>query len=122
VFGNHSPVGFRFAQVLVAQVFPDATRRVNGTVEIEMHVPAAGLALLKQNMQNRRAAILLVKPAARVGVISKASCEIAACRERGLDLRPRFKLDPDSAFAVNVSHAPDQIPQAFRVQPIEQQQ
>jgi hypothetical protein len=61
-------------------MFEHASGRVNWTVKIKMHVPAAGFAFLKQKMQHSGFAIGFVKAAARVVVVSEAAGKIRAPR------------------------------------------
>src|SRR5688572_31028857 len=87
-----------------------------------MHVPAAWFAFLKEKVKDYGVAILLVETAARIAVISEAPRKVSTPRQRRLNLRPRFKLQPNATFAVDVGDPPHQVPQAFLVHPMEQQQ
>jgi hypothetical protein len=80
MFGDKSPIEFRFAQILVPQMFVNASGRVNWTVKIEVNVPAAWFAFLKQKMQHHGRAIGFIKAAARVVVISEAAGKVRALR------------------------------------------
>jgi hypothetical protein len=122
VFGDRSPVGSQLTQQLVPQVPESTARRVNWTIKIEMYVPATRLTFLKKKVQDRRVAVLLVKTAARVLVLSEATSEIVARGQSGFDPGPRFKLDPDATFTVDVSYALNEVPQSFSVESTEQQE
>ena len=80
MFGDNSPIGFRFAQVLVSQVFVNASGGVHWTVKIEVYVPAARFTFLKEEVQYRSLAIRFIKAAARVVVISEATGKIRTSR------------------------------------------
>ena len=104
------------------EVLPQAARRVDGAVKIEMHVPFARLSLLKQEMEDRLRPVLFVKATARIFVVSKPAREIVPPRQRRFNHRPRFKLQTHATFTVYVSHSFYEMPELLRMQPVQQQQ
>jgi len=103
-------------------MLPRAARRVNWTIKIEMHVPRARLAFLKQKVQHRRGPLLFVKTAAGVFVVREPPREVIATRQGRFNHRPRFKLYSNPAFTIHIGYSFDEMPELLGLHSLQEEQ
>ncbi len=81
-------------------------------MQIEMHRPAVfSPVVLVQEVERRTLAATLAESFQRAAMLRKQFREIPPARQRGGDERPRNKIHPDSARAVNIFNAANDAPQ-----------
>jgi CMP-N-acetylneuraminic acid synthetase len=90
-------------------------------IKVKVHIPATGLAILKEKMQDSLIATFLVKTSIRVFMVRKEGGEIAPLQERGMYHWPRQKLHSHATNSVYIFNSSDGMPELLADYTIKQQ-